>query len=382
MVRLKAAGVGIALLLFAVAVGPLLIVLARSRRGRVEGVFGVALSTFAVASSVWLAAPLFGAALPDAAGFVALAMLPLLFIRPATRRRLNQPAAGPVGSHALGVGPSPEPVPWADPEDDYVRVAVWLVTRLDPFMPAAEARATRAKTDELLTAVAALPDYAGVARIGGRMPWRLLRGDLDPRHGFSYRPAPRDPGERLGLFVFLHGHGSNYLFVVHALRPLCDRLRLCLVAPTFGYGNWEAAGGVGAVERATRFGLAAFDADPERVFLGGLSQGGAGVSRAGAAHPELFAGLIFISPTMEPDAIGSAAFRDGWTDRPVLVIQGQRDRNVHPRTVDGAVGLMEAAGVRVAQHRDPESGHFLLFAKLDAVTDVISSWAEAIPRRR
>mgnify|MGYP002779343929 CR=1 FL=1 len=124
--------------------------------------------------------------------------------------------------------------------------------------------------------------------------------------------------------------------------------------------------------------LAAFDADPERVFLAGLSQGGAGVGRAGRATPERYAGLIFVSPEMERGVLGSPEFLDGWKGRPVLVIQGERDWNVLPRTVDAACELLEAGGLRVAQHRDPDAGHFLFFAKLDEVFAVIEGWVSRL----
>jgi hypothetical protein len=380
MVRLMAAGVAILLLVFAGAATPALVVCARTPSGRLAGLFGVGFVTFCGAGSVWLCAPHFGAERSTAAGLVALAAVPVLFVGFLVGRRPEHIGTGPIHSYFLAGAPVPGPAGWADLEDEYVWLVVLLVTRFDPLMPRAEARAARAKIGELLFP-AAVPDYACGVRIGSVVIRRLLRGELDLRHCFSYRPAEREPGERFGLLVFLHGHGSNYPFVVAALRALCDRLRLSLVAPTFGYGNWEAPGGAGAVERATRFGLSAFGADPARVFLGGISQGGAGVSRGGAAHPELYAGLIFISPTLEPEVIDSPAFCAGWKGRPVLVIQGQRDRNVHPRTVDAAVGLMEAAGVLVTQHRDPDGGHFLFFARLDEVTSVISAWVGESQRR-
>jgi pimeloyl-ACP methyl ester carboxylesterase len=377
MERIKAAGVALLLLFGAVAAAPALAVLARSPRGRVEGLFGIAAIALLACGAVWLAAPL--GERPDAAGLSALGILPLILLRWTARRDPLLPP-GQIGSHLMRTGTPLPAAHWADVEEDYVRLAIQLITRADPFMPRAEARAARARIDSLLSEVAKLPDYRGIARVAGRIPWRLLRGSLDHDHCYSYRPVLRATNERLGLLVFLHGHGSNYLFVVHALQLLCDRLRLALVAPTFGYGNWEATGGGEVVARATRFGLAASGADPARVFLGGISQGGAGVSRAAAAYPDLFAGLIFISPTMEPKVIDSPAFLTGWKDRQVLVIQGERDRNVHPRTVDRAIELMFAGGVRVEQHRDPDGGHFLFFARLDELIDLIVAWVEGIPR--
>ena len=80
---------------------------------------------------------------------------------------------------------------------------------------------------------------------------------------------------------------------------------------------------------------------------------------------------------MELDVLGSEAFEEGWRGRPVLVIQGDRDRNVSPESVTAACERMESGGVRVTQHRDPDAGHFLFFAKMDEVTEVIEKWVRA-----
>ncbi len=267
---------------------------------------------------------------------------------------------------------------WDDIEDEYVWLLVQLVTRLDPWMPALERARTRETIRRLLAEIYTSPDYDRLPRVGWRLGVVLRNGRSDPQHCYTYRPEPRQPGERFGLFVFLHGHGTNYLVLLHALRPLADRMRLVLVAPSFGYGNWEAPGGVEAIDRATRFGLAAFEVDPGRVFLAGLSQGGAGVGRAAAAAPDRYAGLVFLSATMEVSVLGSEAFATGWKGKPVLVIQGERDHNVTPRSVAAGVELMEAAGVKVTMHSDPESGHFLFFAMIDEVECHIAGWIDRV----
>lgn len=383
MFRVKAVFVAVVMFLFVIVTAPTLVFFARTPRGRVEGVFGVVIGTLLVSGLIWLCAPLVGAERPAVAGYIAVAGLvafvPMCFLANALQRACDY-GEGPVGSHFLRAAPSPEAVGWADVEDEYAWAVIRLITRFDPRVPVEEARAARAKVDELLTAVHESPDYGRIARVSDGQGWRLMIGELDPRHCYSYRPESRFPGERLGLLVFLHGHGNNYLFLIHALRPLCDKLRLALVAPTFGYGNWEAPGGWEAVARATRFGVEALDPDPARVFLGGISQGGAGVGRAGEALASRFAGLIFISPTMELSVMGSEEFAEGWSGRPVLVIHGDRDRNVSPESVTTACERMEANGVRVTQHRDPDGAHFLFFAKLDEVFEVIAKWVRSAER--
>jgi pimeloyl-ACP methyl ester carboxylesterase len=380
MYRLKAVGVALGRWVVVILLAPWLVAFARTLRGRLEGLFGVVIQALLVAGTVWLVTD------STLAGSVALGALalfvPLCGVAVWGMRAAGD-GTGQVGSHFLRDEPAPESVGWADIENEYAWLVAVLVTRLPFLIPADEGRAARRTIHELMRATEAHPDYRGLALVTDLQGNRLLRGVLDPQHCYSYRPEPREPGERFGMLVFLHGHGTNMLFVVHALRPLCDRLRLCLVAPTFGYGNWEAPGGSAAIERAARFGYEAWNPDPARVLLMGLSQGGAGVSRAAADRPDRYAGLVFVSATMELPVLGSEAFVNGWKGRNVFVIQGDRDRNVRPESVDAAVQQLEADGVRVTQHRAPAAAHFLFFAQLDTVTDAVCDWARTalgVPR--
>jgi len=192
----------------------------------------------------------------------------------------------------------------------------------------------------------------------------------DPGHLFVYRPEAA-PGERLGLLVFLHGHGGNSLLLPHLLRPLADRCRCVLVCPSFGYGNWEHPRSAGCVERAVRYATEHFaEIDPEKVWLAGLSQGGAGVGRAAVAMPDTFAGLVFISPTMEPAVLEN----DALGDRRVLVIHGDADRHVKLKSVEKGVEALGRSGADVTVHRDPTGTHFLLFARPDEVFGLIAEW--------
>jgi pimeloyl-ACP methyl ester carboxylesterase len=175
------------------------------------------------------------------------------------------------------------------------------------------------------------------------------------------------------VLAILHGHGPNARLWPFVWERFADEHRLTVAAPSFGYGAWEHPDGVGVVERclyAVSFG----PADMSRVYLAGISQGGAGVLRAAAAAPDRYAGLILLSPTIEPEVVESPAFRDGWRGRPVFVAHGGRDHNVTPESVAAGVAAMRAAGVDVTFHFDPDADHFLFFADLDGVHRRIGEW--------
>lgn len=282
------------------------------------------------------------------------------------------------GVHSLFLGPR-WPRGWQlalPPEEDALWLGAWLGTRLDPRIPRAEARRIRAELWGLLDEVAERPEYRDLAPPLPLVWWgRVFRPDHG--HFLAYVPDHAD-GERLGLLVFLHGHGGNAVALLHCWRRFADRHRFGVVCPSFGYGNWEHPASAAAVDRAVSLAADLFPVDGRRVVLAGLSQGGAGVARAGAAAADRFAGLVFVSATMEPAVLGSPAFADGWTGRPVLVIQGAKDRHVRPATVSAAVTLMRGNGADVTEHVWPDESHFLFFARRDEVDRQIAEWVEKV----
>ena len=252
--------------------------------------------------------------------------------------------------------------------------AVWrltqLVTGLPFVLPRAEAVAGRAAVRRLLDAVRDSPDYAGLPRVGGRMLAGTLLNRPDIGHAYTYTP-PRVPAGGLGGLVFLHGHGGNTPLLLHALRPLADRAGLAVVAPSFGVGNWEDARSLAVIDRAVTQLPAAVDRG--RVVVMGLSQGGAGVGRAGRRWPGRFAGHVFVSPTLEVRVLA------GWRGGRALVVNGGADRNVWPPTVDRGVQALRGAGASVTDVRVPGAGHLLFFARLGWLTDVIGGWLTRRP---
>ena len=90
------------------------------------------------------------------------------------------------------------------------------------------------------------------------------------------------------------------------------------------------------------------------------------------ALPDVFAGLVFVSPTMEPEVLSSEAF----AGRRVLVIHGDADRHVTLKSVEKGIHALRTAGADVTVTRDPTGTHFLLFAQPDEVFERIVSWTK------
>ncbi len=261
------------------------------------------------------------------------------------------------------------------PERDQMALALGL-TRLAPW--SARARAIRETTLGLYRSIDADPGARGLGAVTD-LGLREVLGlpFLRLEHAFAYVPEPR-ADERLGLVVFLHGNGGNFQVLPWAWRPFADRERFAILCPTFGCGFW-GEGGVEAIDRALDDALARWPIDPARVYLGGISDGGVGVTRSARAHPGRYRGLIYASPTMKLDELASPDFARGWRGRPILVLQGGRDWNVRRDTVDPAVDLLRRQGADVSYHVDGGEDHFLFFSKRLELFGVIGEWMGARP---
>jgi pimeloyl-ACP methyl ester carboxylesterase len=267
------------------------------------------------------------------------------------------------------------------PEIDRFKLVAAILTRLVPGMTRAEGLRVRRVLPELAREMEADPSARGVPAVSRLTISGLLFGDVDVGHSYTYTPPP-GAGDAMGMVVFLHGNGGNTRACPWALRPFADRHRFAILCPTSGFGFW-GPGGVEAVERALSHALERFPVDPGRVYLAGLSDGGKGVTRSASAHPRRYRGLIYLSPTMRPDELSAPAFRDAWRGRPILVVQGDRDRLVPKESVDPAVTLLREQGADVSYEVFPGEDHFLFFARREELCDLIGRWierAESSPR--
>lgn len=178
-----------------------------------------------------------------------------------------------------------------------------------------------------------------------------------------YLPAGHRRGRRAPLLMLLHGCDQDAEKFVDATRftTVADRHGIVLVAPeqTFPYHSnrcwrWYEARHQhrGRGEPAELAGVATAMADersrwridPRRVYVAGLSAGGAMALVLAATYPELFAGIGVHSAPPYGSATGAAGAwaamtapvttlppaRSGPPLPPAVIVQGMADRVVHP----------------------------------------------------
>jgi poly(hydroxyalkanoate) depolymerase family esterase len=178
----------------------------------------------------------------------------------------------------------------------------------------------------------------------------------------TYIPA-RDEGQPRPLVVMLHGckQSPDDFAAGTRMNELADALGFIVAYPEQPRGanvslcwNWfntadqqRDGGEPSLIAGITRDVIANYGADPRRVYVAGLSAGGAMAAIMGHAYPELYAGIGIHS------GLAHAAARDlpsallamrGWRtpqDRasggpaqrtvPTIVFHGDVDKTVHPR---------------------------------------------------
>lgn len=158
------------------------------------------------------------------------------------------------------------------------------------------------------------------------------------------QPRVQTAGEQPPILFLLHGVGSNE-HDLFGLAPYLDphflivsvRARLTLGPDAFGwypvqFGPTGVTADEGPAEESNRIllqfieeAIAAYEADPQRVYLMGFSQGAAMSLYATLTRPELFAGAVPMSGRLVPAAWENRASDAALQHLQFMVVHGTRD---------------------------------------------------------
>lgn len=157
-----------------------------------------------------------------------------------------------------------------------------------------ESREADAAAGELAARVAA-PTASAPAAATGLRPIGEQGGLLYVPSGYrAERPAP--------LLVMLHGAGGNARQSVALVRDHADRLGFLVLAPKSRAASWDVIStrsfgpDVRALDSALREVFAAYRVDPERVAVGGFSDGASYALSLGLINGELFRDISAFAP--------------------------------------------------------------------------------------
>jgi predicted esterase len=139
------------------------------------------------------------------------------------------------------------------------------------------------------------------SRGSGGGPGLHQLGSGDGRGGLLYVPPGGADGEARPLAVMFHGAGGNAQSGLAALIPLADAAGMLLLATDSADQTWDVIrGGYGPDVEALDYALAeAFGrvaVDPERLAVGGFSDGASYALSLGIMNGGLFTHVIAFSP--------------------------------------------------------------------------------------
>ena len=203
------------------------------------------------------------------------------------------------------------------------------------------------------------------------------------------RPDAADA--RPPLLVLLHGVGSNELamaalmewfdprfIVVSARAPIeLEPFAFAWLHVTFTPDGpiIEGDEALAACRDAAAFideAVAAYGADPDRVYLAGFSQGGILGLGTLLTAPDKVAGAVCMSGRLPPELLPHVASRDRLRDRSVLLVHGVHDQTLGIAYARSARTFLETLPLDL-DYREFEMGH----TTTDESMAVVAAWLTA-----
>ena len=230
----------------------------------------------------------------------------------------------------------------------------------------------------LRTVLARLARWSGLGTpltcgwLSGRYPHALGSGAFRQRHYFLYIPTTVTRRSRVPLLVMLHGCRQDARSLADGTRmnALADEQRFIVLYPQQSLWanplrcwNWfsprtrEGAGEAAAIVALVRYIVRSYPVDRSRVYVAGMSAGGAMAATLSFCYGAVFAACAIVSGLMyraADSAVGAAhAMRAGARSSPestaaeaarkvsrrlgfvpTLVMHGDGDTVVHPRNAE------------------------------------------------
>lgn len=187
---------------------------------------------------------------------------------------------------------------------------------------------------------------------------RTVEAGGETRRYVVYVPADYTPERAWPMILFLHGAGERgsdglrQIAVGLGTAVMADRAQwpFIIVFPQCPTGvHWISQ--EETLLAMMRREQGAFNVDPERLYLTGLSMGGFGTWAFGAKHPDLFAAFAPICGG------GEAAMAPPFRGKPVWAFHGDGDTVVPPERSVAMVDAVRAAGADVQMTMLPGVGH-------------------------
>lgn len=262
------------------------------------------------------------------------------------------------------------------PELDQIHLGYAVALAVDPMFNRTQKGELAAMTDSIYADMAEDDDFAACGSALPAIYDEITFAEFRAGHYFHYVPPRVNRDKPSPLIVFLHGSGGNFKAYIWLLSKVADRAGCCVVAPTFGLGNWEQSEGaeavLAAVRDAGRFALV----DPEQIHLMGLSNGGKGVCATGVQEGMSFRSVILVSAVLH-SRITPENLSRRLGPRPLLIFSGLNDDRVPWDYVSQYAAAFEKSGMQVSLREFEGEDHFLFFRKRGQIQDMLVNWLQS-----
>ncbi len=258
------------------------------------------------------------------------------------------------------------------PESEQVSLGFLLMTYADPILSAEQVDSVSGFTMDLYREMEKDRNFHELGSVMGLAYAEILGQPLDAGHYYLYVPQ-KEKDAPLPAIVFLHGSAGNFKSYLWVWSQLAEKEGFVIIAPSYGFGNWDEDG-VSVALQAIEDAKQVVDIDESRMYLAGLSNGGLGVSRLAAAYPEMFQGLVFVSPVMSTNIVDGKHFQSEWKNRPILIISGETDNRVPVDYVNERISRMNAGGIDVTSAIYSDEDHFLFYSQPEEIMQDVANW--------
>ncbi|WP_395740806.1 alpha/beta hydrolase [Prosthecobacter sp.] len=262
------------------------------------------------------------------------------------------------------------------PEIDQIHLGYAVAVAFDPLFTRQQAKELSAMTDRIYAEISSDADFTAVGSALPAIYREMCFEEFRDGHYFHYIPSKVDRSKPTPALVFLHGSGGNFKAYVWLFTRMADELGITVIAPTFGFGNWEKKGGYETITRAIEDAGKHAAIDPEQIHLMGLSNGGKGLCLAESTAGPKYRSLIFLSAVLH-DRIRPKELAARLQQRRILVLSGGSDDRVPWDYVSGYADKLKAGGLDVTQRRFDEEDHFLFFRQRGEVIAVVTNWLKS-----
>ena len=261
------------------------------------------------------------------------------------------------------------------PEIDQLKLGTYLFEHLDPFINGQKAENLRNNIVKIYKEARSDPEFVQVGSSLGYCYNEIIGDELDFSHCYIYIPKHLGRDQYPAL-IFLHGSLGNFKAYLWILKSIADTEGFAIIAPTYGAGNWNRDIGQSVLKRTKEMCKSNPLIDEERLFLGGISNGGKGVTREIAANGNQYKGFLLISPVLEDTIMQKVTFAQNILNKPILLLHGETDRRIPLNFIQYAASTLKIFSDKVTFRIYPDQDHFLFFNERDWCSSVIREWIQ------